>query len=158
MSGFVQDRRAVAMAMSSTLRLSALGPVLGLFEESHNGLVFIEYSEMFCWWLYSVTSFRVWVQLLHLRVGSANVQACFYSDAKVLLRHRPGAEQQLLLSAGSGLVPPPPPPSSPCLLSPAPGSPRERAREEAQKDKCRSPWTVGPGALRNSSSITPKSI
>lgn len=48
MSGFVQDRRAVAMAVSSTLRLSAFGPVLGLFEESHNGLVFIEYSEMFC--------------------------------------------------------------------------------------------------------------
>lgn len=38
MSGFVQDHRAVAMAMSSALQLSASGPVLGLFEESHNGL------------------------------------------------------------------------------------------------------------------------
>jgi len=40
MSAFVQDHRAVAMAMSSTLRLSAPGPVLGLFEESRNGLRF----------------------------------------------------------------------------------------------------------------------
>lgn len=40
MSGFVQDNRAVAMAVSSTFRLSASGPVLGFFEESHNGLGF----------------------------------------------------------------------------------------------------------------------
>lgn len=40
MSGFVQDCRAVAMAMSSTLQLMAPGPVLGLFEESDNGLGF----------------------------------------------------------------------------------------------------------------------
>lgn len=42
MSAFVQDHRAVAMAMSSTLWLSASGPVLGLFEESHNGLWFYQ--------------------------------------------------------------------------------------------------------------------
>lgn len=36
-------------------------------------LGFIEYAEIFCWWLYSVTSFGAWVQLLHLCIGSANV-------------------------------------------------------------------------------------
>lgn len=42
MSAFVQDHRAVAMAMSSTLWLLASGSVLGLFKESHNGLWFYQ--------------------------------------------------------------------------------------------------------------------
>lgn len=103
-----------------------LGLSLGFLKNLIMDSGFIEYSAIFCWLLYSVTSFRVWVQLLHLCIGSADVQACFYSDSKVLVRHDPGTKQQLPFPAGSQSIPPPPSPSSPYLLAPAPSSPQEQ--------------------------------
>lgn len=116
------------------------GLPLGCLKNFITVVSFLRYSELFCWWLYSVFSFRVWVPLLHRGIGSANAQACFYSDSKVLLTTTQGLSNSSCWVSVASSTPTPPTPN-PYLLAPAASSAREQEMWEAQKDKYPSPWT-----------------
>lgn len=119
MSGFVQDSRAVAMAMSSTLQLSVSGLFFGLFEEPRRGLGL--------YWVFRnlllMVIFSHFISCLSSAATSVHwvceCTGCFRSDSRVLPHHDPGTKPQLPFSAGSQSVPPPTPPSSLYLLAPA---------------------------------------